>query len=698
MKLLNSTACAVCAALMALAPAYAAQDAGQLTYEEDGKQIFLPEYFDRYAPQTARDMIFNVPGFQVRSADQKRGLGQGGTNVLINGSRVSGKSTDPLDVLSRTSREAVVRIEILDGATLGISGLSGPVANVVLNTTKTTGNFEWRPQFRKGLATRWSNGSVSVSGTAKGVSYTLGFENDAFRNGAWGPELVTGPNGEILETRYDDVQPYGENPEVTLSLGHKDAAGREANFNASFALFDFEFSEISRRSPTDPMIPDSYRVIDDYEDEWNTEISGDYAFDAFGGRMKLIGFQYLEHSPFKSEGRLNDENGFVYSERFERTVDEGESILRIEQNWPMGEGKSFELGAEAVYNFNEAESAFFDIAEDGTEMEFDVPGGNTKIEERRGEISGTYNFPLGKKLDIQASLAMEYSELEQTGDNGNKRSFTRPKGFVSATYDWSENVELRARVDRRVGQLDFFAFASSVDLQDGNDRAGNTDLSPQQSWFYEAAIEKTFKDESQVTLSFQYEDIEDIVQRIPIAVTDPMTMDTVMSEGFGNVPEATRWRVELQGTQMLENLGVKGGQFDYRVFYRESEIADPFSGALRRLNDETKWFYRFEYRHDIPDTDYAWGMSIEDFENSEAFFGTQVSLYDQSAPTWEIYAEHKDFFGMNAQIYVFNILNYTEDFRRDVYDGQRPDGEFLFREAREFAFNPIVGLNFSKTF
>ena len=616
-----------------------------LSYSEDGKEIFVAAYFERFAPQSAADMLFALPGFQIRFADQRRGIGQGGANILIDGSRVTGKSNDPLDVLRRTSKEAVERIEIVDGASLGISGLSGPVANVVLNTTKTTGNWEWDPQFRKGLAARLTAGSVSVSGTKNGVSYTVGLENDAFRNGAWGEELVTGPDGALIERRYESVQPYGDNPELSLKLGNKDAQGREFNFNASAALFDFEFSERSQRTPADPMASESLRVVEDTEEEWNAEISGDYAFDAFGGRMKLIGFQYYEHSPLTSQTKLTDDSGFVEGNRFERTVDEGETIVRVEQTWGLGDDRSLELGGEVVYNFNDATASLFELDANDNLIEVDFDGGNTKIEEQRAETSIAYNFKIGDKIDVQTSAAVEYSELKQSGDAENQRSFVRPKGFISATYRPVENLEIRGRIDRRVGQLNLFAFASRLDLNDGNGTNGNMELVPQQSWFLQGAIEKRFPDDSRMTLTVDYEDIEDIVQQIPIGD----------GEGPGNVAEATRMRVEFVGTQMLDKWGIPGGRLEWDYTVRDSEIKDPFSGEKRRLNGETKTFWEIEFRHDIPNTPYAYGFEVEEFENSEVFRRSQISLYDQSKPTYEVYVEHKDFFGVNA---VFTSLTW----------------------------------------
>ena len=56
--------------------------------------------------------------------------------MLINGQRIANKSGGAIDQLQRTSAASVERIEIVDAASLGIAGLSGQVANIILKATK----------------------------------------------------------------------------------------------------------------------------------------------------------------------------------------------------------------------------------------------------------------------------------------------------------------------------------------------------------------------------------------------------------------------------------------------------------------------------------------------------------------------------------------------------------------------------------
>jgi len=99
------------------------------------RNTLLPSEFARFAPRTALDMARQVPGFPIEEGGDDRGFGQADTNILVNGRRISGKSNGPVAALSRIPAKAVVRLEILDGASLDIGGLSGQVLNVVTTTS-----------------------------------------------------------------------------------------------------------------------------------------------------------------------------------------------------------------------------------------------------------------------------------------------------------------------------------------------------------------------------------------------------------------------------------------------------------------------------------------------------------------------------------------------------------------------------------
>jgi hypothetical protein len=77
-------------------------------------------------------MLGQVPGFTIITNDQGRGLGQASDNVIINGERVRDEVRKPVRrAPAHPGRAGRADREIVDGATLGIPGLSGQIANVI---------------------------------------------------------------------------------------------------------------------------------------------------------------------------------------------------------------------------------------------------------------------------------------------------------------------------------------------------------------------------------------------------------------------------------------------------------------------------------------------------------------------------------------------------------------------------------------
>lgn len=647
----------------------------------DGLEVYEAEFFERFAPQTARDMVFRVPGFSVRDTGGGRGLGQGGANVLINGERVTAKDTSALDILNQTPASNVVRIEISDAAGLGVTGLTGQVANVVTEQDSFSGNWEYRPQFRDGLAPRVTAGSLSFSGKVGDTEYSVGLENNSFRNGHRGPESLLDASGALDFVRDEDAQYYGDNPSLTISLSGGDKKNLAYNITTSGALFEFDRSEVSQRSENQRWISLGS------EDEWNAEISADFTRTVGPGDAKIIAYHRFEHSPFVNRLHFFEDDAPLFVESFNQTADESETIGRFEYALPRPEGRSIELAAEYAFNQLDTESSF-ESDESGT-FEF-TELDPVKVTEHRVQSSATYNRKLFEDLSVQLSLGAEYSELqsEVAGIEGEVRSFFRPRGFLTVAYPLSEKLDLRARVERSVGQLNFFAFVSSQDLQDGLDSSGNVSLVPQQSWDGELELERRFGDEDKIIFRATGSLIEDRVDNIVIDG----------NEAVGNIDEAHQLRLEAEGTFSTERFGIKGGRIDFHGERRFSELEDPVTGVDRTFSGDIRWRTRWTFRHDIPNTDFAYSLNANHIEFEDRLTARQQSLESFSEPQTEIVLEHKDFFGMNLSIYAVNLLDQEERFDRTVFDGLRSAGDIRFIEERARTYGTIVGFNLAGTF
>lgn len=650
---------------------------------------YTAEDFAQYSPNTALDMVIRIPGFTIRAGDtEERGLGQADANILINGRRVSSKSLTARDSLARIPATNVEKIEIVDGATLNIPGLSGQVANVTAKVNGLSGTWQWRSRFRENLPPYYHGGSVSVTGRQDTLAWTLGLNSNPIRGAARGPEFVRDANRTLTEVREEDVNNVGDDAGVSASLEWTPLNGSVANLNAEYNIFQIDTREISERFPQDGR-PMQTRFFQQSEDEWNSEVGGDYEFDLGPGRLKAIGLWRFEHSPFISSVRTTQANGTI-SERsiFDQTVDEGESIMRFEYGWTPRDGVDWQVAGEGAFNFLEAEAMLQALDASGQLVDIPLTNANSRVEEKRAEISVTHGRKLSPTFSVQASLGAEYSELSQSGTAAQSRTFTRPKGFVSAAWTVNDRLTVNSRIAREVGQLNFFDFISSVNVNAGNGNQGNPDIVPQQSWIGELSFDRNFGPAGAHTMRVFYESIEDIVDRVPFGPND---------EGPGNLDKATRYGIAANGTFKFAPLGVEGLQLEYEIEARQSELDDPLTGEPRRINDDLIIGGTFELRYDIPNTDWAAGFGGERYDNAPFVRLDERQLFELRPLYTFVYLENKDIFGMTGRIEWFNVTDGDEQFTRQVYTPRR-DGSLLFSEDRSWSAGPILTVSLNGSF
>ena len=658
---------------------------------ENGRQIYEADQFSRFNPRTALDMVRQVPGFTIDTGDSnERGLGQADENVLINGARISGKNIDAFTFLGRISAANVVRIEIVDGATLSISGLSGQVLNLVTNLNETSGisgNFKWDPRWRRS-GNNWLAGEASISGKLGEGDFTLSIENDAARNGVEGPEQVTDRFGILLFER-DEVARYRQDrPKLSGSYNRTSAGGSVFNANAAYELFRRRETVATDRTQIGQS--DIFELYSSRENEWNAEFSTDYEFDLGGGRLKLIGLQRLEHSPISDFFGQTFFDGTTppNGSRFDRVTDEGESILRAEYGWKTAGGTDWGISVEGAYNFLDNQGKLAVLDTQGIFQPIALTNADSKVTEYRGEFIASYGRALSDNVSLQTTLGGEYSKISQTGARGESRSFVRPKGSASLAWRPQPNLDISLKVERSVGQLNFFDFVQSVDVSQNNGNAGNPALVPPQSWRAELEATRKLGPWGSLTVNLYGEKFSDIVDSIPITAT---------TEARGNLDSATSYGVELVSSILFDPIGWTGAKLDIEGEVRKSSLRDPLTGIFRRISDDKIFTYEATLRHDIPDSDWAWGAGIEDFRYSDFLRLDQINSFRTGAPYSWVFIEHKDVLGLTVQANLGNLFGRSENFARTVYANRR-DGPIAFVEDRSREFGLIYRLTVSGSF
>jgi len=681
--------------LLSAAPAAAQEPTGDappaIPVPVNGAERYTPADFTRFAPRTALDMVEKVPGFLIVTGTNggERGLGAATENVLINGERIANKSTDARTALARITAAEIAYIDIVDGAGLNVPGLTGQVANVVLVAGAGSGGFKttirWQPEWRPRLEKNWLNGEISTTGKLGGTNLTLSLKNEATRQGHWGPEQVYDGNGVLLFTR-DEFGAYdGERPRLSAALARTTANGNKWNFNlgGQVQLLDERVDSVSER-PIAGTVREAFKFK---EDEYNFDIGGDYELGLGKGRLKLITLYRFEHSPFVDSFVVDREIGGRTGERFKQTADEGESILRGEYSWRTGGGTDWQVALEGAYNTLDVESELATLQADGSFLPVALGSERTKVEEKRSEASLTWGRSLAPNLTAQVNLGAEYSELTSSGPGGLTRSFIRPKGKVALAWKVGGKTTINWFLQRRVDQLDFFDFASSVDVVNGQNNGGNGLLVPPIVNRSELEFVQDMGAWGNASVAFAYAYAEDLVDQVPLSPT---------TEGRGNLPPAHLYRISSKATLLLDRLGWKGARINSDITWRRNRVRDPLTGLWRDQSQGQEYVVDLSLRHDIPGTNLAWGGGYFDERYSPNLRLGAIEKEYTDGPFVTAFIEHKDVAGFTVKLSYRNLAGMKDGFNRTVFVDRR-DGPVAFSEQRLRKFGRFFQLTVTGT-
>ena len=654
-----------------------------------GAKIFEPEYFAQFAPRNALDMVSRLPGFSISDGNGgQRGLGQADQNVLVNGERFSSKSDSIRDQLRRISASDVVRIDIVDGTTLDIPGLTGQVADVIVASSGGSGQFRYRAGFRAYNAqAQLFGGEISWKASSGPFDYTISLSNENNRFGADGPILITDSNDGLIERQETKFSGGFDNPTLAGNFTYRPSDSVLANLNLRYGRDYFFRDEPETGFPT--LGPVRTRLATVRETGPEYEIGGDLQFPLGPGQLKLIGLERFERDDYESVVIDSFDDGSLdVGSRFTQVNGIGERIGRFEYGWRMF-AADWQLAGEAAFNRLDRVSGLFDLDDGGDFVVVPFPAGTGGVTEDRYEAILSFSKQVTDTLGFQATAGGEYSKIEQTGSAANSRTFRRPKGSASLAWrPWSD-FDASVKLSREVGQLSFGNFLASVALNDDNQNSGNNNLQPSQSWNLEVEANKRLGPWGSITVEFERTQFEDFIDFFPLPGG---------GEARGNVGDANATILEFNATLKFDPIGWNGAQFDVRTATIDTSVIDPFTGESRFFSGNTRDFLDLDFRHDIPSSDWAYGGGYN--TNNNAFYFRRFEFgRNQEGPGFlDVFVEHKDVLGLTVNARASNLLGATQNSQRTVFVGDRPTSPIAFREISRRRIGPIFRLSVSGNF
>lgn len=646
--------------------------------ETKGVISYTPADFADARPNTAFDMINRLPGFSFDGGDQVRGFAGAAGNVLIDGQRPTIKTDSLSDTLSRIPIDQVERIDIIRGGAPGVDMQGRTViANVIRKKVDTFQQVLSLSSFAFAdtghTIPGWNYQASRRSGEHQfDFSIGRGISMDDSVGTGW-RTLYDAPTGNLI---FQNAETEGDGPNHSARASYKGPL-LGGTFSANGLLGTDEFKNESHffSDTTDE------RYVDRSHNN-RGEIGLNYKRPLGEGlELEALALSKGSHGTGDSTGA----SGGSFSQ-FSVEADAGETIGRSILRYTYSPELSFEGGGELAFNYREQQIA---LTIDGSNIP--LPAADVRIEELRGEVFAQGTWRPNPQWSFEGGARLERSKITESGDVELERSFTYPKPRLVATWSPTKEDQLRLRVEREVGQLDFQDFISNVSLSTTNRLdAGNADLRPDKSWVYEAAFEKRFWDNGALVLTLRHDDVSDVVDVYPFMVFVDANGDGVPDDadndgqpdqelvaGPGNIGDGTKDFVEVNLTLPLEKLGIKGGEFKLDSKWVNSKVTDPLTGEKRRISGQRPDNIEASYRQDMPEYDLTWGLNwfagwSERYYRLEEVQSLKLKNFFGSFIEWKPSTN----FTLRAELNNFDPYRFT--IERRVFDGPRGTGNLLF--------------------
>ncbi|WP_300545810.1 TonB-dependent receptor [Maricaulis sp.] len=660
-----------------------------------GIAVYAPVFFNSYAPTTALDMVSRVPGFSLSNGDRgRRGLGDSFGNLLINGQRPSNKSLSLQTVLQRIPVADVQRIELIQEALpeYEMRGHSRLVNVILREGAGRSGSWTGRVMLSDSgrVGTRHEGSYTFPVGSAEII---LGIDTGFSGNRLNRREARYDGGGALTRSSSDsDQRNYAEIvPTATVNWTVDDRSSLRLDTRAEAWTWNRQQVSFTDDAAGDPLLFErsqtenhgsAWSATGTYHRDWTDTISTE--------SILLARRERWEDGPEPFE-RYDPQAGFIGATIVEFEGQYEETAFRQTLSWDPDDRHSFEIGAETALNARDTD---FALSEDdgATITPIPLPVSTTRVEETRSEVFANHVWSLNDQLSLESGLRYEFSEITQTGDANQSRSFTYAK--PSVTLNWRRNAENRFRItaERDVDQLEFSKFASSVDVADNNSTLGNPDYVPQRTWTVEAEWERRFGDDGSFSLQVGYDWIQDLDGWIPVVTPDGVF------DAPGNIGDGTNLRVTGNLTTPLDQLGLSNAVIDVFLEWYDTNVEDPLTGADRHWSGVREWELRLDYRQTFPEQQFAWGWDYFWLSDGNAYFAQRQETYDNTDGDLDIYVETTRWFGATIRAGMDAVLNTGDQRTRAFYDGSRANGVILATEHRNVSMGRTGYIRIVNTF
>ncbi len=597
----------------------------------DSTVVYRADYFAEFNPITAQDMVNRIPGVGgatgsgggfgggAGGGNGGRGLGGGGgSEIIINGKRMAGKSNQASGQLDRITAGQVDYIELIRGTSgdLDVRG-SGVVVNVILleELSATAVNVEINMD-RYADGESQPGGSFAISGNLSGLGYVLSaVAEPRYDHRITYEDSMLGDftaNDAIREDQIREQTSY----DYSANLDYEFSPNSSARLNALYSQNDNPTS-LARRTVNRRVYPNTIALqreeLPGERDNW--EIGADYELRTEqGSRFKgLVISNQGNVDSIRKRYDVADEG----SEELTLFLDTGsvtkERIARGSYTFDFFESQDVEIGIERAQTILDSRLAYGVVDAAGTPdpslgglVAQSVSNAVSTVEEMRYEPFLIHNWQLSSQMSLETSMLYESSEISQSGKTSLSRDFGFFKPKVDFRYDLTPQLQIRATVEKRVRQLRFGDFVASNDDQDNDSNVlgGNENLKPEWLWAYDLKGEYRLpNDVGVVSAGVWYHEHFNVIERIDATVDE----DNLQSIA-GNIGDGHMYGLTAAASIRMRMISMPNLLITANFNVKDSSVIDPFLGIDRRFANFDRGRLRLGMRHDVTSLGMSYGM------------------------------------------------------------------------------------------
>ncbi len=698
--------------------------------------VYPADYFTQYAPVTAQDMLERIPGLSSGggrppgggggggggggnpgaggggnpgAGGRGFGGGGGGQQILVNGKRVAGKDNETSAMLDRITSSQVDYIEIIRGTSgsLDVRG-SNQIVNVVLFGELTSSTFSYEVNMdRYDDSKTQPGGSAVVSGQVGSFKYLASvLAEPRYDHYVSNENSILGnftPNDEVHEERIREQTTY----QFSTNLTYDFSDNSSARLNGLYAENDNP-TEVTREIVNLKVRP--FTVVNEREDipgeQDNWEIGGDYEYRwGNGSRYKILFISNEDNVANTRERYRVNANGSETKNLFLDSASvTKERIVRSSYTRNLLAGQDLEVGIERAQTILDSNLRLGTLSAIGTPsanfgglVPQAVSNANSRVEEIRYEPFAIHNWQINPRMSLESTLVYESSEITQSGDVYNQRSFDFWKPKVDYRFDLTSTFQLRASVAKEVRQLSFSDFVAATDNQDNdaNTQAGNADL--RQETFINADFTAEYRlpnDLGVLDGGINFMRHYDKIERIDVSPSP-----TDLQSANGNISDGDMWVLSLNSSIRMSMFDMPNLLVTTNLQVRDSEIEDPFLGITRRFTNFERGRLNLGFRHDLPQYAMNYGLSWNNrFDGNIKRYDIDDLEMTAGDPMVNAFVEFVRFNGITFRFDARNATDNLQCRERHRYVGHMAANILEEIEDQCGGSGPVVSLKVNGTF